>query len=185
MLNIVPPQRNSTPLPWEMLHCAGCPHIPDTHEAELSLTQFYCSTTHTHNLEEHGLTLCHTAQQLCCGAKGSELNLGISKSLLYRRLFSIGPSLTVWAGVLSTFVSLFRSSMVTMVHCFWVKHLDLLSFSVLIRCTSPRPAVQDLLKLLPSASAHHYEPAHARKTPCSSGPSYRSIQHIDSRCQTK
>ena len=58
--------------------------------------------------------------------------------------------------------------MVTMIQCFWVEYLDLLPFSVLIRYTSPGPAVQDLLKLLPSASAHHYEPAHARKTPCNS-----------------
>ena len=63
-------------------------------------------------------------------------------------------------------------------------HYGPLFFGV-IRCTSPGPAVQDLLKLLPSASAHHYEPAHARKTPCSSGSSCRSIRHIDSKCQTE
>ena len=75
--------------------------------------------------------------------------------------------------------------MVTMIQCFWVEYLDLLPFSVLNRYTSPGPAAQDLLKLLPSASAHHYEPAHARKTPCSSGSSCRSIRHIDSKCQTE
>lgn len=175
MFNFVPPQRNSTPLAWEMLHCAGCPHIPDTHEAKLP--------GHWHN---------STVPQLIrtiWKSMASPSATPPSSSAVARRAANC-----TWASQFHLHTT--QQGFSPLAHEVWVfldvclsiqvqyGHYGPLFFGV-IRCTSPGPAVQDLLKLLPSASAHHYEPAHARKTPCSSGSSCRSIRHIDSKCQTE